>query len=288
MLAAFNGKPEVRASALERLNERFRAGTLTPGAMFFNGKLATPAAALIDSGDPHVWQDRLGLGQWLAFAIDYSTARFSGEKVVALVSELLEGIPLGRDTRRLGSQVVNEVLASVVNELKQSGERVLPLLAACEKIRGLHAELAGGSTPSAATWRAARKDATQATNDLADPLEKSLGACVEAAAWDPIQSPTTVGDVLRLRGQVPAEHVNKLFGWTDEDDKRTRALLAEMFETYIKDKPHEGLDVFICLRKHHPEVEARLLSYTRFQNAENARTAELAAQHLLRISRESQ
>jgi hypothetical protein len=285
MLAAFNGKPEVRTAALARLNERVKAKQLTAGAMFFNGKLATPAAALIDCDDGQVWEAQLGLAQWMAFAIDYATSRFSGEKIVALVGELLQAVPVGSDTDRLGSRVVNEVLASVAQQLEQCGEQTRPLIAACDEIQKLHAEMLTGGTPAPASWRAARKAAVQATNNVSDPLEKSLGACVEAAAWNPSLSPTTVGDVLRLRGQVPAEHVNKLFGWTDEDDKRTRKLLGEMHETYLKDKPFAGKDVFMHLREDHPEAEARLLAYTKFRQSENARAAEQAAQQLLRAAR---
>ena len=286
MLKAFNSMAEVRSAALAKLSKRVEAKQLTPGAMFFNGELATPAAALIDSGDGQEWEAQLGLAQWLAFAIDYATARFSGEKTASLVGELLASIPLGSDTCRLGNQVVNEVLASVVQQLAQSGGQTESLIAACEGIQRLHVETLAGGEPSAAAWRAARKVAVQATNDLSDPLEKSLGACVEASAWNPIQSPTTVGDVIRLRGQIPAEHVNKLFGWTHEDDQRTRKLLAEMHEKYLKDKTPAGMDVFMHLREDHPEAEARLLAYTRFQNGENARAAEAAAQQLLHAVRE--
>lgn len=285
MLAAFHGKPEVRAAALARLDARAKAGQLTPGAMFFNGSTATPAAALIDSGDGQVWEAQLGLAQWVAFAIDYTTARFSSERIVALVGELLQAIPLGSDTGRLGSQVIHEVLGSVAQQLAQCGEQTRALMAACDAIQKLHAERLAGDTPAPAAWRAARKVAVQATNGLADPLEKSLGACVEAAAWDPSQSPTTVGDVLRLRGQIPAEHLNKLFGWTDEDDKRTRRLLGEMHERYLKDKPVAGKDVFMHLREDHPEVEARLLAYTRFQNSESVRAAEQALLQFLHAVR---
>jgi len=281
MLAAFHGKAEVRAAALKRLKDRIQARQLTPGAMFFNGQLATPAAALVDSSDMHVWEAELGLAPWIAFAMDYSTSRFNGEKIAAFVAELLEAIPLGSDTTSLGSRVVNEVLSSVADQLKACGKSAQLLIVACQEIQELHAGTLAGDTPSPAAWRTARKAAVQATNDLSDPLGKSLGACIEAAAWNPVQSPTTVGDVIRLRGQVPVEHLNELFGWTDEDDRLTRKLLGEMYEKHLKDKPFEGKDVFMYLREHHPETEARLLAYTQFQNLENLRIAEQAAQQFL-------
>lgn len=285
MLTAFHGKPEVRTAALVRLSERVKAGQLTPGGMFFNGKVATPAAALIDSDDGKVWESQLGLAHWMAFAIDYVTPRFSGEKIVAMVTDLLEAVPLNSDTGRLGSRVVNEVLTSVAQQLARCGDQTQPLIDACDEIQRLHAQTLEGATPAPAAWRAARKAAVTATNDMSDPLEKSLGACIEAAAWNPSQSPTTVGDVLRLRGQIPAAHVSKVFGWTDEDDQRTRRLLGEMHATYLKDKPFAGKDVFMHLREDHPEAEARLLAYTKFQNSENARAAEQAAQLLLEAVR---
>lgn len=281
MLAAFHGRPDVRSAALARLAERMKAGQLTPGAMFFNGQLASPAAALVDSADGQVWEAELGLAQWLAFAIDYTSTGMAGEKIVAQVGELLHAVAPGSDTSRLGSRVILEVLASVAQQLAPCGEPTGALIAAGAAIQHLHAELMAGGTPAPAAWRAARKAAVEATNHIADPLQKSLGACVEAAAWNPLLSPTTVGDVLRLRGQVPAEHLSRQFGWTAEDDQRTRQLLGEMHALYLQDKPFAGKDVFMHLREDHPEVEARLLAYTRFQRSENARAAEQAARQLL-------
>lgn len=286
MLCAFLGKPEVRTAALARLEQRARAGKLTQGALFFNGQLASPAAALVNSDDGQVWQAQLGLAQWLAFAIDHTCNGLPADKTVQRVEALLQGIALGSDTARLGSRVVQRILQSVAQQLATCGDHARDLLAAGSMIEQLHAELLAGGTPPPAAWRAARKAAVDATNQLADPLEKAFGACVEAAGWHPGLSPTTVGDVLRLRGQVPTEHVDQLFGWTAEDDQRTRTLLAEMHTRYLKDKPFAGKDVFMHLREDHPEAEARLLAYTRFQRGENARAAELAAQQLLQAVQE--
>lgn len=285
MLAAFHGKPEVRTAALARLEARAKARQLTPGALFFTGGLATPAAALIDSSDAQVWEAELGLAQWMAYAIDYTTPRFSAERIVAFVSELLQAVPLGSDSCQLANRVMIEVVASIEVQLASGSEQTRPLIAACSQIKNLHAQMLDGGMPTPAAWRVARKAAVEATNGISDPLEKSLGACIEAAAWNPLQSPTTVGDVLRLRGQLPAEHVSQLFGWTDEDDQRTRRLLSEMHEKYLKDKPFAGKDVFMHLREDHPEAEARLLAYTQFQNKQGVRAAEQAAEQLLNAAR---
>ncbi|MBZ8140647.1 hypothetical protein CLD22_12145 [Rubrivivax gelatinosus] len=281
MLAAFHGKPEVRAAALARLDARLAARQLTAGALYRGADAATPAAALVDSADAPTWQAELGLPQWLAYAIDYCFGRMPAEQAVQGVHRLLDAIEPGSDLTRLAGRVVDDVLASVAQELEARGEAAQPLRSACDGLRTLHRLVSDGEAPPPAAWRAARKAATQATNALEDPLDKSLGGCVEAAAWDPLQAPTTVGDVLRLRGQVPSEHLDRVFGWTAEDDQRTRRLLGEMHQSYIVGKPDERRDVFMLLREHHPQDEARLLAYTRYQNAENASAAVKAADLLL-------
>lgn len=285
MLAAFQGQAYIRTAALARLEECASAGRLTAGAMFVTDGSSTPAAALAGSSDVPTWEAALGLPGWLAFAIDYCFSRQPAERVVALTRQLLEAIAPGADLSGKAGGVVSEVLASIAEEFEDRSDEVLPLLAACAELRRLHIETMSGGKPSPAAWRAARKAATEATNALKDPKAKSLGGCIEAAAWDTVKAPTTVGDVLRLRGQVSEELIDKLFGWTAEDDQRTRALLAEMHENYKQDKPEEERDVFMLLREHHPEAEARLLAYMRFQNAENAHAAMKANDVFLRAMR---
>ncbi|MCE4557936.1 hypothetical protein LXT13_26455 [Pelomonas sp. P8] len=282
MLEAFNGQADTRTTALARLEERAAAGQLTAGAMFVADGSMTPAAALAGSSDLPTWEGTLGLPGWLAYAIDYCYSRQPTERILAMTRQLLEGIAPGADLSGKASGVVSEILASIVEEFGDRSDEVLPLFAACADIRQLHIQAMSGSQPSPAAWRAARKAATETTNLLQDPVVKALAGCIEAAAWDPVKAPTTVGDVLRLRGQVSEEHIDRLFGWTAEDDKRTRTLLAEMYETYIQDNPAEERDVFMLLREHHPDAEARLLAYTRFQNAERARAAEKANDVFLR------
>lgn len=275
MLRAFHGEARTRTLALARLGERQQAGELTPGALFLGERKATLAAALADSNDEREWEQRLGLPRWLAYAIDYCLGRLPGEAAVDHVRQLLEAIEPGRDTEREAGRVLAEVLADVAQDLRQRAAAA-PLLAACEALQHLHLQVLEGLPPPPAAWRTARKAATRATNDLQDPLDQALGACVEAAAWDPIAAPTTVGDVLRLRGQVPEAQLARSFGWTDENDQQIRKLLAEMFETYKKDRPEEERDVFMLLREHHPADEARLLAYMQFQSAERERCSARA------------
>lgn len=282
MLAAFNGQADIRTAALARLEECAAAGQLTAGAMFAGDGAMSPAAALAGSSDLPTWEGALGLPGWLAYAIDYCYSRQPAGRVLAMTRQLLEGIAPGADLSGKASGVVSEILASMIEEFGDRSDEVLPLLAACADIRQLHIQAMSGNQPSPAAWRAARKAATETTNLLQDPAVKALAGCIEAAAWDPVKAPTTVGDVLRLRGEVSEEHMDRMFGWTAEDDKRTRALLAEMYETYIQNNPAEERDVFMLLREHHPDAEARLLAYTRFQNGERARAAEKANDVFLR------
>lgn len=281
MLTAFLGNADTRTAALARLNSRLQAGGLTSGAMFLNASKATPAAAMVDSNDVQVWQDRLGLAKWLAYALDYGSSNLPASKAVELAGGLLNAIPIGCDTTRLGSRVILQVLASVAELLTSSGETVQELLAACHQMRALHERALAGDAPAPAAWRVARKAATEVVNAIDDQKIKALGGCIEAAAWDPAVAPTTVGDVLRIWNQSHPIDVNEAFGWTAEDDERTRTLLGEMNEKYRTGNPDETRDVFMLLREHHPEAEARLLAYTKFQRTESVRISELTAKLLL-------
>lgn len=281
MLRAFHGDPQIRADALARLDQRHKSGELTPGALFLGENKATLAAALAHSSDDRVWEESLGLPRWLAYAIDYCLGSQPVDVAVAHVHQLLNAIEPGRDTEKQAGRVLADVLTAVAQELRQRGAALQPLLSACESLRDLHLQVLEGLSPPGGAWRTARKASIQGTNELVDPLDKTLGACVEAAAWDPVAAPTTVGDVLRLRGQVAEDHLARLFGWSAEDDQLTRKLLAHMFETYKKDHPEEQRDVFMLLREHHPAEEARLLSYMRFQNAERKRWSSAAVQQFM-------
>lgn len=283
MLNAYLGNPEARTAALTRLKGHQEAGELTSGALFSNGTKVSAAAALIDSSDAQVWQDTLGLAKWVAYALDYSANNLPAPKMIALADGLLNSIAVGSDTTSLGSLVVNKVLAAVSETLKTPDGDAAALLAACEEIRALHAKALAGDAPAPAAWRGARKAATTAVNALPEGQTKLLGNCVEAAAWDPSSSPTTVGDVLRIWAQVERSkvNVNDLFGWTAEDDANTRKLLGEMHEKYKKDNPEEKRDVFMLLREHYPEAEARLLAYTQLTNKHTALAGEAAGKMLL-------
>jgi hypothetical protein len=281
-LNAFHGKAETRIAALARLGNIFEAKRLTSGALFWNGTKASVAAALIESNDAQAWQDQLGLAKWMAYALDLASSNLPQDKAVEVAGRLLHGIPVGCDTSILGSRVIAAVLALAAPALASIGGAAQPLLAACKEISALHERVLAGDPPPASAWRAARKSATAATNTAESDHAKALGACVEAAAWDPSLAPTTVGDVLRLWSYAFADTtVDQRFGWTEDDDLRIRTLLQEMHETYLIGHPEEKRDVFMLLREHHPEVEARLLAYTKFQRTEAIRASEGTAQLLV-------
>ncbi|GAP36347.1 hypothetical protein ABXN37_14455 [Piscinibacter sakaiensis] len=285
MLSAFHGDVACRDLALARLDERFQANGLTLGALFIGGGKATPAAALIGSSDAQHWEDSLGLARWLAYAIDFAYSDLPPVQGVAFVRSLLNAIPLGDDTTRTGSRFIETVLSEVLVSLGKWRGHADELTAACEEIRALHRRAASGDMPAGAHWRTARRLATDATNALNDDVEKLLGGCVEAAAWDPMAAPTTAGDVLRTWNKAEGAGVDAAFGWTKDDDARVRAHLADMFERFKKGKTEEEepRDVFQLLRHHHPELEARLLAYTRCQREFGAAVARRTADLLMRV-----
>ncbi len=274
MLQAFLNQSNVRDAALQRLSACAEAKQLTAGALFWSGGKGSVAGALVASADTADWQQRLGLAPWLAYALDAATNGLPANKAVAATDAVLNTVAPGADTSRLGSQVVGSLLAGLPAEAG--------LDAARSELQALHQRAAAGDTPSGAEWRAARKRATTAADGLTGEMAKALGACVEAAAWNPETSATCVGDVLRLWVNSEATKAAVDFGWSAEDDARMRQLLGEMHQQHIVGKPDEKRDVFMLLAEHHPAMSQRSRAYMRHQHDYRGRCQEAAATLLVK------
>jgi hypothetical protein len=287
MLVAFNGQAETRAAALVRLDGYLESNRLTSGALFWNGTTASVASALIESDDLQSWQEQLGLAKWLAYALDLPSGTLPPFKCVEIAKELLYAIPVGCDTSATGSRVIVGVLFQVTARLSVCRTDVAMLKKIAEEIRGMHEQVVVGHTHPESAWRLVRKAATNLTNAFEGGLERAIGACVEAAAWDPAAAPTTVGGVLMLWIQACSTHLDEQFGWTSQDNERIQTLLKDMFDTFKKDRPEEERDVFMLLRAHHPEVEDRMMAYTQYKRAEADRICVDTLRLLVAIVRDT-
>ena len=275
MLSAFSGNPEVRAATLQGLAARLEAKQLTTGALFWNGTTGSLTGAMIESSSAQHWQEQLGLAKWVAYALDAVTNGLPPADVVAIGSSLLGAITPGSDTTLLGSRIVVIVLSRLPLPIPGA------LQEARREVRLAHERTLSGQSLSSLEWKNIRKRATAATDACEDSDGKALGACIEAAGWDPVTSHTTVADVLRLWIAFEGTKVDVELGWTEQDNQRTRRLLSEMYATYIQDKPDENRDVFMLLEAHHPAEEARLRQYTQDKRAAEQQCSARAAALLI-------
>lgn len=258
---AFHADPGVRELALERLRTHCDHGRISGGALFWGDGQCSAAGALIESSDPNEWVLRLGLAPWLAYAIDASVGGLPSEEVAPAVSSLLHALKPGSSTDKVGSLVVAAILDRLSDAIPDLSDKGAAVSANVTDLQALHLRAAAGERIGSPAWRAIRAASVTGTDQTAEPALHALASCLEAGAWDPGVSPTTVGEVLRawLGHQIQREVDG--FGWTPQDHAQVQSLLDEMHATYIADQPDEVRDVFMLLSEYHPSVEARLRAY---------------------------
>lgn len=273
-LSAFNAQSAIREGALERLTNHAKAKHLQNGALLWDGEKGSVAGCLVEHSDPAEWEARLGLARWMAYAIDTVTGRLGPERALEEVTALLHAIQVGCDTGAMGNLLICKLLEKVTILHAPEG----PMKNALVSIVGLHQRRLRGEGVAAAEWKQARRAATDATDALLQsPVEGGdaehdsgrvsvVGAAIEAAAWDPLLSPTAVSEVLRQWLNLEGMKADEEFGWTPEDDTLIRNALEEMHVRYIEPNPEETRDVFELLEEHHPDVAARLRAQVKHGN----------------------
>jgi hypothetical protein len=244
---------------------------LTSGLLFQGGGKFSVSAALFDVADPQAWQERSGLAPWLAYAIDTVT-RLNAP--VETTTPILEAIGLGAATENVGSAVIEAALSSV--ECEHPG-----LADARALLQKLHARAASGDAPSNADWRAARKLATEVTDSVSSDLDKRIATCIEAAAWSPVQAPTSVAEVLRAWGQKA--NVDAQLGWDASRHATTRAKLGALHDRFIKNNPGEERTVFDFLEEDDPMMASDIRTYISTQGRAATEQIEKARELLIEV-----
>lgn len=287
LLSAFNADPAVRAAALARLERAAADGRLTGGVLAWDEKGGSVAGALAETGDATRWQAELGLPRWFAHALDTMTRPLGREAALAQTRAILEAVTPGRDLSTAGSQLMCLLLNEVSTASRPEGD----LASALSDILVLHHRRLRDDPVAPADWRKARGAAGRALADLPgeagegerqslpEARARAVGLAIESAAWDPMNSPSALSDLLRQWLQLEGLKSDEEFGWTQEDDTLIRAQLREMYDTYLA--PNPGLEgpghtVFDYLEQHRPEVHARLDAYQKHGMAHRVRCGERA------------
>lgn len=265
-LSAFNHQNDIRDAALYRLKTQIDLHHVKDCFLQWDGIKGSSSGCLIESDEATQWQKQLGLATWLAYAIDATATPTKLKNAHEMASEILTAIPMGIDSTELGYQAV----LTFLNTIDLTDIEATPLLNALHAVSLAQQDYA---SMNKADWRALRKNILQATATLAEqPVEIIIGdlklarqhaiaGMLEAAAWDVVQSPSTIAEVIRHWLHLQNVNANNDIGWTQSNHDYVDGILNQMYEQYIRPNPEETHDVFYFMEQHHPKVANDLKHY---------------------------
>jgi hypothetical protein len=269
---AYRGDAACKQQLLQRLRDLERADRWVVRPLHWNGEVGSLVGSLLRSEDLDVWEADLGLPKWLALALDgvFAAAADAGLGARAGI-DLLDAITPGADLGPAGSRCLLDLLQDPVHGLTTLAAADA-LAEPLRMVAALHRDRTHGVPVDAQQWRRVRRAAVEATNALkVNAPEALVGACIEAAAWDPAGSRTVVSDTLRTWSWVMgagAEPLGNMPDMSDEEDARIRALLARLYADALaaSDETQPYIDVLELAAERHPEVYARMRANLDYQN----------------------
>lgn len=261
---AYRGEAACKQQLLERLRELERKGSWVARPIHWNGEAGSLVGSLLQGEDLDAWEQRFGLPKWLALLLDgLLVAAPALPEGVACAIELLQALPVGADADAAGSRCVLALLEGGDCGLAtlDPGEAAATALAA---VAGLHRRRLSGELIAPAQWRQLRRETVALVDTLPpDSADAAVGACIEAAAWDPASSRTAVSDTLHgwLRAMTAAAVARE--DWSAADDERIKALLAQLHAEAKAVADYDGafIDVFQLLERKHPQQATRLKAH---------------------------
>jgi hypothetical protein len=227
-MQAFHADPAIKQTFLARLQAHAQAGEIINRANVWNDGKGGPVACMVHDTDLSVWQQRTGIPKAVGSALDIVASYLDDpEQAARFVLEWVEAVEVGQD---LGG-----VAPALIEWLLSDGEYGVLCLAADEaarqmisRIADLHRRAATGDAPPEAEWRAARAAAMTATDACETPLEKSIPACAEAAAWNPATSATVVSDTVRAWVNLFPRRAPGLIGRGATLDREIKAWIGQL------------------------------------------------------------
>ncbi|MFT4020269.1 MAG: hypothetical protein QM666_02000 [Acinetobacter sp.] len=228
--------------------------------------------------------EKLGLPKWLALSLDYFfTASTDLKTAIELASSIFNAIPVGYDVQHVGSQyLIRLITHKELGILKVTDAQIL--VNALNKIIAIQQQCLKNEDITASTWRSLRKEMIVNSQTFDDEsLEYLISTFAEAAAWNPVNSRTTVSDSVRIWGRIKSKAQPSL-NWTQERENHVRSLLNKLYNE-AKAQQAEGseefIDVFKLLEKYEPEESAWLKAEIKWNRVQptvfNAKAAELLA-----------
>ncbi|XDF37748.1 S9 family peptidase [Paracidovorax avenae] len=283
---AYHGDEQLRERVIDRLHRLERAGRWEHRPLYWNGEVGSFVGSLLQGDDLRRWEADFGLPKWLALAIDSMVAA-NPTLGVAWGIHLLQGIAPGMPMDAVGSRSLLGLLKDKAHGLGGL-EAAAELAEALEGVAALHTARLEGHEIDSASWRKARRAAVEQTDaQQPDSVAAAIGSCIEAAAWDPMQSRSAVSDTLRgwLNARIAANMAVYPWGKAENDDMK-QVLDALHAEDKASREPEDTdyTNVFTLLEQKHPEKARRLRAFYRYQRSQYGkqwRQAALVLQNIL-------
>lgn len=285
-MRAYHGDPQLRQQVIDKLHSLEQADRWEHRPVYWNGEVGSFVGSLLQGDDLERWETDLGLPKWLALTIDSMVAA-NATLGVSWGIHLMQGISPGMAMDTVGSRSLLELLKGKTHGLNGL-EAAAGLAEALESVAALHAARLAGQDIDSASWRKARRAAVAQTNaQTPGSVAASVGTCIEAAAWDPMQSRSTVSDTLRAWMNARIATNMAVYPWGKAEDEDMKQVLEAL---HTEDKASrapgdtEYTNVFTLLEQKHPEKAKRLRAfygYQRSQYAKQWRQAALAMQNIL-------
>lgn len=286
---AYLGDALCKRQVLERLLSLQKADTWAMRPIYWDGRTGSLVGSLLQGENLDEWERLFGLPKWLALAIDNLFA--SGPDLKAGLEfgiALLDAIPVGADMRTVGSRVVIELLEGLPCGLLP----IVSMHAMTETLISvslLHRRITDGGDVDAAEWRAVRRRAVAQTDAVErGSVDADVGACIEAATWDPRTSRTAVSDTGRVWIKATSDaEVARQSGWCAHDDERMKALLDRLHADAKAAGATGFIDVFKLLDEKHPEEARQLKAQIALEHACRGAQWRKITDLLLRVATEA-
>jgi hypothetical protein len=227
-MQAFHADPALKQEFLSRLQAHAQAGEILNRANVWNDGKGGPLACMVHDTDLAVWQQRTGIPRAVGSALDIAASYLDEpEQAARFVLEWVEAVEVGQDLRCVAPALMEWLLSdSEHGILRFADDEAVRQIIRC--VDDLHRRAAAGEAPPEAEWRAARTSAMAATDACKTPLEKSIAAAVEAAAWNPATSAMVVSDTVRAWVNLFPRRAPGLVGRGVSLDREINAWIAQL------------------------------------------------------------
>jgi len=279
---AFCGDEQCKQQVLKHLRGLRQGGAWVTRPLHWNGTAGSLVGSLLRGEVLNEWVSRFGLPKWLALALDeLFVAAPSVDEGVGQGIAMLEAIATGATLDVAGSHLLLGLLEDA--DLAAAAADHGALVETLRRVRALHGSRCADEPVAAAAWRAVRRDTVALTDTLpsGSPLA-AVGACIEAAAWDPASSRTVVSDTLRnwlVAKTVAATSVH----WSADDEARVNRIGERLYADARAQAtdPEAFIDVFKLLEDQHPDEAAGIKAHAHRQHEQRIQAWRHAAALLL-------